>query len=45
MRKGTEKDTAPAVGNKEDKKKICPCVWHKDEIREMGHCHCMLFMR
>ncbi|MBN2042996.1 MAG: ferredoxin:thioredoxin reductase [Candidatus Aenigmarchaeota archaeon] len=28
----------------EDKKNICPCVWHKDEIRKMGHCHCMLFV-
>ena len=34
------------TGNKEeDKKKICPCFWHKDEIKEMGHCHCNLFVK
>ncbi len=27
----------------EDKKKICPCYWHEEEIREMGHCRCGLF--
>lgn len=33
-------------GNKkEDEKKVCPCVWHKDEINEMGHCHCNLFVK
>ena len=26
------------------KKIICPCVYHKDEIREQGHCHCLLFV-
>ncbi len=31
--------------DEEDKKKICPCVWHKKEIEEMGHCHCNLFAR
>lgn len=30
---------------KEDKKKICPCVWHKDEISKDGHCHCSLFVK
>ncbi|MBN2095337.1 MAG: ferredoxin:thioredoxin reductase [Candidatus Aenigmarchaeota archaeon] len=29
----------------EDKKIICPCIFHRDEIREKGHCHCMLFVR
>ena len=29
----------------EDTKIICPCVYHKDEIKEMGHCHCNLFVR
>ena len=34
------------TGNEEeDKKKICPCFWHKDEIKEMGHCHCNLFVK
>jgi ferredoxin-thioredoxin reductase catalytic chain len=34
------------TGNKEeDKKIICPCVYHEDEIKELGKCHCMLFMR
>ncbi len=23
---------------------ICPCVYHKDEIRTMDHCHCGLFL-
>jgi len=22
---------------------ICPCKYHKDEIREQGYCHCMLY--
>lgn len=34
------------TGDKEkDKDKICPCKWHKDEIREMGSCYCGLFVR
>jgi len=34
----------PVSGDKEeDKKKICPCIWHKQEIAEDGHCKCMLF--
>lgn len=33
-------------GDKEkDRQKICPCVWHKDEIAAMGHCHCGLFVK
>lgn len=33
------------VGDKkEDAPKICPCKWHKDEIRQMGHCLCGLFV-
>ncbi len=36
----------PLTGNEEeDRKKICPCFWHKDEIKEMGHCHCNLFVK
>ena len=30
---------------KEDKKIICPCVYHKKEIEEKGHCLCQLFVR
>jgi ferredoxin-thioredoxin reductase catalytic chain len=30
---------------KEDRKKICPCVWHKEEIEKLGHCHCSLFVK
>lgn len=26
-----------------DKKKICPCAWHIEEIERDGHCHCRLF--
>ena len=34
------------TGNKEeDTKIICPCVYHMDEIKEMGHCHCFLFVK
>ena len=29
----------------EDKKIICPCIYHKDEIKRGGHCHCNLFVR
>jgi len=33
------------IGNKEmDRKIICPCVFHKDEIKRMGHCLCGLFV-
>ncbi|MFH1431562.1 MAG: ferredoxin-thioredoxin reductase catalytic domain-containing protein [Nanoarchaeota archaeon] len=33
-------------GNKEeDKKKICPCFWHLDEIKKDGHCLCKLFFK
>ncbi len=28
-----------------DKKIICPCIYHKKEIKEEGHCHCLLFVR
>jgi ferredoxin-thioredoxin reductase catalytic subunit len=28
-----------------DKPKICPCKWHKDEIKRMGHCLCGLFVK
>ena len=32
------------IGNKEDDDKIiCPCIYHKDEIKEDGHCKCFLF--
>lgn len=34
----------PLSGNlEEDKLKICPCKWHKDEIAADSHCHCQLF--
>lgn len=36
----------PLSGNRdEDKFKICPCKWHKDEIDEYGYCHCVLFFK
>jgi ferredoxin-thioredoxin reductase catalytic chain len=22
---------------------ICPCRYHKDEIKQQGYCHCMLY--
>lgn len=34
------------TGNQEeDRKKICPCIWHKDEIEKNGFCHCRLFFK
>ena len=30
---------------KEDDKIICPCVYHKEEIKKDGHCHCFLFVK
>ena len=29
----------------EDSKKICPCVWHKEEIENDGHCLCNLYVK
>ena len=32
------------TGNKEEDKKIaCPCIYHKQEIKDMNHCKCTLF--
>jgi len=28
----------------EDSKKICPCFWHKEEIKKDGHCFCNLYV-
>lgn len=34
------------TGNKEeDKKIICPCFWHVQEIKEKGRCLCGLFVK
>ncbi len=34
------------TGDKEeDKKIICPCVYHKKEIQTQGHCLCQLFFK
>ncbi|HOK35340.1 MAG TPA: ferredoxin-thioredoxin reductase catalytic domain-containing protein [Candidatus Pacearchaeota archaeon] len=33
-------------GNQEeDKKKICPCYWHEEEIKKNGRCLCGLFVK
>jgi ferredoxin-thioredoxin reductase catalytic chain len=29
---------------KQDAKIICPCAYHKEEIMNMGRCHCGLFV-
>jgi len=29
----------------EDKPKICPCQWHREEIERDGHCFCGLFCK
>ena len=34
------------TGNKEqDKKIICPCIYHKDEVKNDGHCKCYLYLK
>ena len=34
------------TGNKEeDKKIICPCIFHEKEVEDDGHCFCRLFYR
>ena len=34
------------TGNpEEDKPKICPCQWHREEIEKDGHCFCGLFYK
>jgi ferredoxin-thioredoxin reductase catalytic subunit len=33
------------IGNEEDKKNICPCAFHKIEIKRFGHCLCQLFFK
>lgn len=30
--------------NERDKKIICPCVYHSEEIEREGECHCQLFV-
>ncbi len=30
---------------KNDKKIICPCVYHLEEIEKDGHCYCNLFFK
>jgi ferredoxin-thioredoxin reductase catalytic subunit len=35
----------PVTGDeKQDDPKICPCVFHREEIKQMGRCHCGLFV-
>lgn len=29
----------------EDKKKVCPCQFHREEIAKNGHCLCQLFVK
>ncbi len=29
----------------EDRPKICPCQWHREEIERDGHCFCGLFVK
>lgn len=33
------------TGNQEDRLKICPCVWHRQEIEKNGHCLCGLLVK
>ena len=35
----------PSGDKKEDKKIICPCAYHKEEIAKDGICLCGLFVR
>ncbi|MDP2909859.1 MAG: ferredoxin-thioredoxin reductase catalytic domain-containing protein [bacterium] len=34
-----------AGNEQEDAKNICPCIYHKDEIKKDGHCFCRLYWR
>lgn len=29
---------------KADARRICPCIWHKEDIRQFGTCYCGLFV-
>jgi ferredoxin-thioredoxin reductase catalytic subunit len=29
----------------EDKKIICPCIYHLQELEDQGYCHCRLFVK
>jgi ferredoxin-thioredoxin reductase catalytic subunit len=35
----------PTGDSEKDKKIICPCAYHKDEIKNDGHCKCLLYFR
>ncbi len=35
----------PVGDSIKDKKIICPCAFHKDEIKQDGYCKCMLYYR
>ena len=35
----------PTGDKEEDKKIICPCIYHKEDVEREGHCHCFLFFR
>jgi len=35
----------PTGDIKADKNIICPCIFHKDEIKADGYCKCMLYYR
>jgi ferredoxin-thioredoxin reductase catalytic subunit len=28
-----------------DRDIVCPCIFHEDEVRDEGNCHCRLFFR
>lgn len=32
------------AGDKKDDS-VCPCIWHKEEIKTKGRCHCGLFIK
>ncbi|OGZ27184.1 MAG: thioredoxin [Candidatus Nealsonbacteria bacterium RIFOXYB1_FULL_40_15] len=33
------------TGTEEDEKKTCPCYYHKNEIKENGHCLCLFYFK
>lgn len=35
----------PSGDKEKDKEIVCPCVFHEDEIKNDGHCHCFLFVK
>ena len=35
----------PTKNTEKNKKIICPCAYHKDEIKQDGYCKCLLYYK